>query len=97
MLVNILYICVFLCSGCGIKYPSGTINQVVTYLNSFHGTHHKNSLQDAGSEPTQQALGAVQATVLIPRTVAEELKHPEPEGTEQRQQGIMGHVNTGLM
>ena len=56
-----------------------TTDQSVTYLDSFHGTDHQNSLHDAGSEPTQQAFGAVQSTRLISRTVAEELKHPKPE------------------
>lgn len=56
-----------------------TTDQLVIYLNSFHGTDHQNSLNHPGSKPTQQASGAVQSTGLVLCTVAEELKHPKPE------------------
>lgn len=56
-----------------------TTDQLVTYLDGFHGTDHQNSLHYPGSKPTEQAFGAVQSTGLIPCTVAEELKHPKPE------------------
>lgn len=67
-----------------LKYQTNKIrnltrDQFVTHLDGFHGTDHQNSLHDAGSEPAEQAFGAVQSTRLVSRAVAEELKHPEPE------------------
>lgn len=53
--------------------------QFITYLDSFHGADHQNSLHHPGSKPTQQASGAVQSTGLVLRMVTEELKHPKPK------------------
>lgn len=52
---------------------------LVTHLDCFHGTHHKDGLHHPGSEAAQQPSGAVQPAGLVPRFVTEELKHPEPE------------------
>lgn len=53
-----------------------------TYLDGLHGTHHQNSFHHPGTEPAQQAFGAVQSARLILGAVAEELKHTKPEGSE---------------
>lgn len=71
-----------------------TTDQLVTYLDGFHGADHQHGLQDAGAEPTQQASGAVQAAGLVPDVVAEELKHPEPEERRLKKDVI---VDSGII
>lgn len=56
-----------------------TADQLGTYLDSFHGTDHQNSLHYPSAKPTEQAPGAVQSSRLILCMVAEELKHSKPE------------------
>lgn len=60
-----------------------TTVQCVTYLDSFHGTDHQNSLHYTSTKPTQQAPTAVKSAGLILCMVAEELKHPKPEKKQQ--------------
>lgn len=64
----------------------GNSNSNFLYLDGLHGTDHQNSFHHPGTEPAQQASGAVQSTRLIPGTVTEELKHTKPEEEESRTQ-----------
>lgn len=79
------------------KITNLTTDQLVTYLDSFHGTDHQNSLHYPGAKPTQQAFGALKSTGLILCMVAEELKHPKPEEGNRASKELWDKLTEGCI